>query len=173
MIFVQIEEWKQYSWTHEFVLYLSQRLDLRSLNKHVLRNLSIYYTWKNIRQYYTNSKLKIIAPPGNDEFELPDGSYSMSVITDYIEYIIKKNMDQYPLIALFIFTWARLITDSCSKWKIDIELQTPETMKLFGSTKKLDKLKNVENELSLEVVEVGLLQYNLVDNQYQQNFEVL
>ena len=31
---------------HKFVLNLSQRLDLRSLNKHVaLQNLSIYYTW--------------------------------------------------------------------------------------------------------------------------------
>ena len=47
----------------KFVLNLSQRLDLRSLNKHVtLQNLSIYYTWKNIRQQYKNNKLKIIAP---------------------------------------------------------------------------------------------------------------
>ena len=47
----------------KFALNLSQRLDLRSLNKHVtLQNLSIYYTWKNIRQQYKNNKLKIIAP---------------------------------------------------------------------------------------------------------------
>ena len=50
-------------------------------------------------------------------------------------------MDQYPLIPLFIFTSARLVTDLCSKWKIDIELQTPETMKLFGSTKKIRQNK--------------------------------
>ena len=54
-----------------------------------------------------------------------------------------------------------------------LELQTPETMKLFGSTKKLiDKTKNGENVLSLEVVEVVFFQCNLVDNQYQQKSEV-
>ena len=47
-------------------------------------------------------------------------------------------------------------------------------MKLFGSTKKLiDKTKNEENVLRLEVDEVVLVQCNLVDNQYQQKFEVL
>ena len=55
-----------------------------------------------------------------------------------------------------------------------LELQTPETMKLFGSTKKLiDKTKNGENVPSFEVVEVVLVQCNLVDNQYQQKSEVL
>ena len=54
------------------------------------------------------------------------------------------------------------------------ELQTSETMKLFGSTKKIiDKTKNGENVPSLEVVEVVLVQGNLVDNQYQQKSEVL
>ena len=55
-----------------------------------------------------------------------------------------------------------------------LELQTPETMKLFGSTKKLiDKTKNGEKVTSLEVDEVVLAQCNLVDNQYQQKSEVL
>ena len=55
-----------------------------------------------------------------------------------------------------------------------LELQAPETMKLFGSTKKLiDKTKNGENLPSLEVVEVVFVQCNLVDNQYQQKSEVL
>ena len=55
-----------------------------------------------------------------------------------------------------------------------LELQTPETMKLFSSTKKLiDKTQNRENVPSLEVVEVVLVQCNLVDNQYQQKSEVL
>ena len=48
-----------------------------------------------------------------------------------------------------------------------LELQTPETMKFFGSIKKLiDKTKNGEKVPSLEVVEVVLVQYNLVDNRY-------
>ena len=49
-----------------------------------------------------------------------------------------------------------------------LELQIPETMKLFGSTKKIiDKTKNGENVSSFEVVEVVLVQCGLVDNQYQ------
>ena len=77
---------------HKFVLTLLQRLDIRSWSKHVvLQNLSIYQTWRDIRKQYKNNKLKIIAPTWNDEFELPDGSYSMSDIQDYIEYIIKKH----------------------------------------------------------------------------------
>ena len=68
---------------HKCVLNLSQRLDLRSSNKHlVLQNLSIYYTWKNIRKQYKNNKLKIIAPTWTDEFELPNGFYSVSDIQD-------------------------------------------------------------------------------------------
>ena len=55
-----------------------------------------------------------------------------------------------------------------------VELQTPETMKLFGSTKKLiEKTKNGENVARFEVVEVVLVQCNLVDNQYQLKSEVL
>ena len=74
---------------HEFFLTLSQRLNLRSSNKHVaLQNLSIYYTWKNIRKQYKSNKVKLIASTWNDEFELPDGSYSVSDVQDYIEYII-------------------------------------------------------------------------------------
>ena len=70
---------------HKFVLNLSQRFDLRSSDKRVaLQNLSIYYTWKNIRKKYKNNKLKIIAPTWNDEFELLDGSYSVPDIQDYI-----------------------------------------------------------------------------------------
>ena len=47
---------------HKFVLNLSQRLDLRSANKHVaLQNLFIYHAWKNIRKQYKNNKQKLIA----------------------------------------------------------------------------------------------------------------
>ena len=54
---------------HKFVLNLSERLDLRGSNKHIaFQNLSIYYTWKNIRKQYKNNSLKIIAPTWNDEF---------------------------------------------------------------------------------------------------------
>ena len=162
--------------SHKFVLNLSQRLDLRSSNKHVaLQNGSIYYTWKNIRKQYKNNKLKIIAPTWNDEFELPDGSYSVSDIQDYIEYIIRKHetLTKIPPIHVYINRINnRLVFKIKEGYKV--ELQTPETMKLFGSTKKVtDKTKNGEKVTSLEVVEVVLVQCNLVDNQYQQKSEVL
>ena len=65
----------------KFVLNLLQRLNLRSLNKHVaLQNLSNYDTWKNIRPQYKNNKLNMMASTQNDELELADGSDSVSDI---------------------------------------------------------------------------------------------
>ena len=57
-----------------------------------LANLSIYYTWKNIKSEYKNNKLKISAPTWNDTFDLPDGSYSIEDIQDYSKFIIKKHL---------------------------------------------------------------------------------
>ena len=60
-------------------------------NKNIgLINLSIYYTWKNIKSAYNNNKFEISASTSNDTFDLPDGSYSISDIQDYFEFIIKK-----------------------------------------------------------------------------------
>ena len=70
---------------------LIDKLDLRNPNKNMaLGNLSIYYTWKNVKSTYNNNKFKISAPTWNKTFDLPDGSYNISKIQDYIEYIIKK-----------------------------------------------------------------------------------
>ena len=67
-IFMNTENSKT-SEPHKFVLNLSQRLDLRSSNKHVtLQKLPTYYTWKNVRKQYKHNKLRIIAPTWNDEF---------------------------------------------------------------------------------------------------------
>ena len=60
------------------VLNLTDKLDLRRGQKTVaLSNLSIYYTWKNIKSSYNNNKFKIPAPTWNEEFELRDRSYSI------------------------------------------------------------------------------------------------
>ena len=56
----------------------------------VLANLSIYYTWKNIKSKYNNNKFKISTPTCNDSFDLPNRSYSISDIQDYFQLIIKK-----------------------------------------------------------------------------------
>ena len=79
---------------HVLVLKLTDKLDLRRGQKIVaLSNLSIYYTWKNIKSSYNNNTFKISAPTWSDEFELPDGSYSISDIQDYFEYILKKHSE--------------------------------------------------------------------------------
>ena len=78
---------------HRFKLDLTDELNLKNSNKNMtLANLSIYYyTWKNIKSEYRNNKFKISAPTWNDTFDLRDGSYSISDIHDYFEFIIKKH----------------------------------------------------------------------------------
>ena len=76
---------------HRFRLSLADKLNLKNPNKNIaLSNLSIYYTWKNIKSAYNNNKFKISAPIWNDTFDLPDVSYSIADIQDYFEFIIKK-----------------------------------------------------------------------------------
>ena len=66
---------------HRLLLNLSDKINLKRSDKYVaLSNLSIYYTWKNIKKSYKNDKFKISALTWNEEFELPDGSYSVSDI---------------------------------------------------------------------------------------------
>ena len=89
-IFINTENSKT-SEPRRFKLDLTDKLKLKNLNKNrALANLSIYHTWKNIKSEYKNSKFKISAPTWNDSFDLPDGSYSISHIQDYFEFIIKK-----------------------------------------------------------------------------------
>ena len=90
-IFMNSEN-SQTSEYHVLLLDLTDKLDLRRGEKTVaLSNLSIYYTWKNIKSSYNNNKFKISAPTWSEEFELPDGSYSISDIQDYFKYILKKH----------------------------------------------------------------------------------
>ena len=63
---------------HRLLLNLTDKINLgRSDNCVALSNLSIYYIWKNIKEPYKNNKFKISAPTWNEEFELPDRSYSV------------------------------------------------------------------------------------------------
>ena len=66
---------------HRLLLNLADKINLKGSDEYVaLSNLSIYYTLENIKKSYKNNKLKISAPTWNEEFELPDGSYSVSDI---------------------------------------------------------------------------------------------
>ena len=113
---------------HALTLKLTDKLDLRTGQKTVdLSNLSVYYTWKNIKSSYNNNKIKISAPTWNEKFGLPSVRIYINKIENRITFKIKNG---YYL-----------------------ELLTPETMKLLGSTgSKITKDKNGENVPHLEVV---------------------
>ena len=155
---------------NRFKYYLIDKLDLKNPNKNMpLGNLSIYYTWKNVKSTYNNNKFKISAPTWNETFDLPDGSYNISEIQDYIEYIIKKQEtigENAPILIYANTINNRIVSKIKSGYKL--ELLSKETMKLLGSTKDIiDSDKNSEN------VEVVLVHCNLVNNSYQQASRVL
>ena len=133
---------------HVLVLKLTDKLDLRRGQKTVvLPNLGVYYTWKNVKSSYNNNKFKISAPTWSEEFELPDGPYSVSDIQDYFEYISKKHSESVdnPSIRIYVNKIENRITFKIKNGYY-LELLTPETMKLLGSTEsKITKDKNGEN----------------------------
>ena len=161
---------------NRFKYDLIDKLDLKNPNKNMaLANLRIYYTWKNLKSTYNNNKFKISAPTWNETFDLPDGSYNISEIQNYIEYIIKKHetIGKNTPILIYVNTVNnRLVFKIKSGFKL--ELLSKETMKLLGSTKDtIDADKNSENVPKLEDVEVVLVHCNLVNNAYQQHSGVL
>ena len=102
-----------------------------------LANLSIYYTWRNTKSEYNNNKFKIHAPTWNDEFNLPDGSYSVSDIQDYFEYIIEKHetiADNFP-VYIYVNKIKNRIVFKIKTGYI-LEILSKETMQLLGSSKK-------------------------------------
>ena len=102
-----------------------------------LANLNIYYTWKNIKSEYNNNTLKLLAPTWNDTFDLPDGSYSIADIQDYFEFVIKKHETLTENLPVQIYQNKiknRIVFKIKAGYKL--ELLTPETMKVLGSTKK-------------------------------------
>ena len=141
---------------HRFKFDLIDKLNLKNPNKNmVLANLSIYYTWTNIKSEYNNNKFKISAPTWDDTFDLPDGSYSIDDIQDYFEFIIKKHktLTEVPLVEIYPNKIKNRIVFKI-KTGFKLELLNPETMRLLGSTKKVVyKDKNGEIVPKLESVE--------------------
>ena len=156
---------------HRLQCNLIDKLDLKNPNKNMaLASLSIYYTWKNVKSIYNNNKFKISAPTWNDTFDLPDGSYNIPAIQNYIEYIIKKHETIAETAPILIYTNKisnRIVFKIKTGYRL--ELLSKETMKLLGSTKDtIDADKNSENVPRLKNVEVVLVHCNLVNNSYQQ-----
>ena len=172
-IFINSENSKT-SEPHVLILKLTDKLDLKRSEKNIaLSNFSIYFTCKNIKSSYNNNKFEISAPTWNDKFELPDGSYSVSNIQDYFEYILKKhgeNIDNLS-VKVYVNKIEKRITFK-TKNGYSLELLTPEKMKLLGSTEnKITKDKNGQNVPNLEIKEV--VHCNIVNNDYQQDSKVL
>ena len=139
-----------------------------------LANLTIYNTWKTIKSEYNNNKFKISAPTWNDTFDLPDGSYSAADIQDYFEFIFKKHktLTENLLVQIYQNKMKNLIVFKI-KIGYKLELLTPETMRLLGSTNEgVDKDKDGKNAPKLESVEVSV-HCNLVKNDYQHPSKVL
>ena len=127
----------------------------------------------------------ILAPTWNEDFTLPDGSYSISDIQYYFEYILKKHGENTDIIKKNGETTNKSPMqiqvnkiENRTTFKIkngySLELLTKETMKLFESTgNKISKDKNAENVPHLEIAEVVLVHWNMVNNDYQQDSRVL
>ena len=72
--------------THRLLLNLADKIDLKRSDKYVaLSNLSVYYTWKNVKKSYKNSKFKLQVQRGMNNL-----NYSMDCILYQIFYIILK-----------------------------------------------------------------------------------
>ena len=115
---------------HVLVLKLTNKLGFRIGKKVIsLSNLGIYYKWKNIKSSYNNNKFKISPPTWNDEFELPDGSYSISDIQNYFQYILKKHgksVDK-PSAQIYVNKLENRVTFRIKNGH-SLELLTPETI---------------------------------------------
>ena len=129
---------------NRFVYQFTDKLNLKNTNKNIaLANLSIYYTWRNIKSEYNNNKFKIHSPTWNDEFNLPDESYSVFDIQVYFEYIIKKHetIAGNPPVQIYVNKIKNKIVFKIRRG-YKLELLTGETMQLLGSSKKvIDKNK--------------------------------
>ena len=157
------------------VLKLTDKLDLRRGQKLLLYQILVFIKNENVKSSYNNNIFKISAPTWSEEFKLPDGSYSVSDIQDYFEYILKKQSESVdnPSIRMYVNRIENRITFKIKNGYY-LELLTPETMKLLGSTEsKITKDKNGENVPHLEIVELVLVHCNLVNNDYQQDSRIL
>ena len=132
---------------HRLLPNLSDTINLKGKDKYVaLSNLSIYYTWKNRYKLYKNNKFQISAPTCNEEFELPDGLYSVSDIQDYFEYTFKKHETVTDKASIMIYV-NKIENRIAFKIKTGyyLELLMPEIMKLLEAIKvrqlKMNMLK--------------------------------
>ena len=162
--------------SNKFVYKFTGKLNLKNPNINIaLANLSIYYTWKNVKSDYNNNKFKISAPTWNDMFDVPDGFYSIAALQNCFEYIIKKHetIDKVSPVLIYLNEINnRIVFKIKSGYKLELLLK--ETMRLLGSSSyTIDDDKNSEFVPKLESADLVLVHCNVVNNNYQQAFKVL
>ena len=153
-----------------FRLYFTDKIDLRGNKKIALSDLSIHYTWYNIKEEYSNNKFRLSGPTWSEDVTIPDGSYELFQIQNYfLDEVIKKHEsnvksnEQSP-----ILFYANRILNRVSfriKTEYKLELLTNETMRLLGDGPIIDTTKNGENVPRLEIVRNVLVFCNLVARQ--------
>ena len=124
--------------SNRFMYQFTDKLNFKNPNTNMaLANLSIYYTWKNVKSEYNNNKFEISTPTWNNKFNVPDGSYSVSDIQDYFENIIKKHETIAGNPTLQIYG-NKIKSKIVFKIKTDfkLELLSKETMQSLGSSKR-------------------------------------
>ena len=150
---------------HRLLPKLSDKTNLKVSDKYVaLPNLSIYYTWKKIKNSYKNKNLK---------YQPRHRRKSLNYLMDHILYqifkiilnISSKNGKETNNSTIRIYV--NKIESHLKKRRHHLELLMLETMKLIGSIKnKITKDENGENIPHIEVTEVVLVHWNIVNNDY-------
>ena len=136
---------------------------IRFIRSDLYQILAFTIHGKMSKRSYKNNKFKILAPTWNEEWELLDGSYSVSDIQCYFEYILKiwRKTDN-PSIRMYVMKIENKITFKIMAGYY-VALLMPEMMKLIGRTKgKITKNKNGENEPYLEITEEVLIHSNIL-----------
>ena len=159
-------------------LYFTDKIDLRGNKKIALSDLSIYYTWYNIKEQYNNNKFRLSGPTWSEDVTIPDGSYEISQIQNYfLDEVIKKHEsnvkanEQSPIFIYANRTLNRVTVRIKTGYKL--ELLTNETMRLLGDGPIIDTTKNGENVPKLEIVRNVLVFCNLLENAYLQDSKLL
>ena len=163
---------------NRFRLYFTNKIDLRGNKKIALSDLSIHYSWHNIRGVYNNNKFRLSGPTWSKDVTMPDGSYEISQIQIYfLDEVIKKhesNVKSNEHSPIWIYA-NRILNKVTFRIKTGckLELLTYETMRLLGDGPIIDTTKNDENVPKLEIIRNFLVFCNLVRNVYLQDSKLL
>ena len=142
-IFINTENSKTNE-SNKFRYYFTDKLNHKNNKTIALANLSIYFTWKNFKSEFKNNRFKISANTWSEGFNISYGSYAVTNIQDYFEYIIKKHEtitdENFPIKIYADEIKRRIVFKIKTGYKF--ELLTKETIQLLGSSKKkLVKIK--------------------------------